>query len=276
MTAHGEWKPNARRVISRIWVLTCFDAGVGEPVGDRGLDHSALLGDPSGELDERLEAAASGPAQPGLEQREGLVGGDAVDLAELFVEQVGAVERLVGLLDPGELGLLAVGEVLGVLPEREPGALELARELRLAFAARLVPDLAADLVERLGRELDDVERVEAELAFGQRSATGPVIQAAMSQDTSLICLQRSSPSRSRNASVVLRSRPGRAHTSRPVSWSTTTVRYLCPLRWQISSIPIRASPASRSRCGGLVGDPLADPADRPPRDPHQLRDRRLG
>jgi hypothetical protein len=26
----------------------------------------------------------------------------------------------------------------------------------------------------------------------------------------------------------------------------------------------------------LGGDPLADPADRPPRDPHQLRHRRLG
>lgn len=41
-------------------------------------------------------------------------------------------------------------------------------------------------------------------------------------------------------------RPSRAHTSRPVSWSTTTVKYRCPLRQAIPSIPIRRSPPSRS------------------------------
>jgi hypothetical protein len=68
----------------------------------------------------------------------------------------------------------------------------------------------------------------------------------MSADTNSICLQRSSPKASRNASTVRRSRPAAAHTSRPVSWSTTTVRYRCPLRCDISSIPTRRRPASRS------------------------------
>jgi hypothetical protein len=40
---------------------------------------------------------------------------------------------------------------------------------------------------------------------------------------------------------------GTCHTSRPVSWSTTTVRYRCPLRIEISSTPIRLSPANRWR-----------------------------
>ena len=81
-----------------------------------------------------------------------------------------------------ELGRLAVGEVLGVLPDREAGAFELAGELQVALAARLVPDLAADLVERLGGEHHDVERVDARTRrSGTRSAIGPVIQAAMSR-----------------------------------------------------------------------------------------------
>jgi hypothetical protein len=76
-------------------------------------------------------------------------------------------------LDRRELDGLAVGEVLGVLPDREPGAFELAGELQVAVAARVVPDLAADLVQRLGGEHHDVKRVDAPLglraAFGDRS-----------------------------------------------------------------------------------------------------------
>jgi hypothetical protein len=39
-------------------------------------------------------------------------------------EQVGAPEAGVGFLDPGELGFLAAGEVLRVLPQRVAGVLE--------------------------------------------------------------------------------------------------------------------------------------------------------
>ena len=62
--------------------------------------------------------------------------------------------------------MLAGGEVLGVLPQREAGALEVARELGLAAAARLVPDLATDLIKRVGGELDHVERIDAALGVG--------------------------------------------------------------------------------------------------------------
>jgi hypothetical protein len=37
------------------------------------------------------------------------------DLPQVLLEEVGAVERLVDSLDPGELGLLAPGEVVGLL-----------------------------------------------------------------------------------------------------------------------------------------------------------------
>ena len=73
-------------------------------------------------------------------------------------------------LDAGELLPVAFGEPLGVHPEREAGALEFSRESGLAGFASVVPDVAADLVERVGRELDHVERVQADL--GVRAALG--------------------------------------------------------------------------------------------------------
>ena len=135
-----------------------LDGCVGQLVRDRGFDHLALLGDPAGELEEPFQTTSSGPLQPRLEQDQGVLGGDAVDLAQLLGEQVGAVQALVELLDASELELLALGQVPGVLPERELGALELFGELLLALAASLVPDLAADLIERVGGGLDDVPR----------------------------------------------------------------------------------------------------------------------
>jgi hypothetical protein len=76
-----------------------LDARVGEAVTDGRGDPGALLGDRAGELDERLQAAAPRPLQPALEQLDGLRGGEPVDLAQLLLEQVGAVEAGVGLLD---------------------------------------------------------------------------------------------------------------------------------------------------------------------------------
>jgi hypothetical protein len=134
-----------------------LDPGVRQSVAKRRLDPGALLGDGAGEFDERLKPAAAGPSQPRVEQPAGLVESDAVDLAQLLGEQVGAVQPLVELLDAGEFQLLLLGEVARVLPEREAGALELGGELLLALAASLVLDLAADVVERVGGELDEVD-----------------------------------------------------------------------------------------------------------------------
>ena len=81
----------------------------------------------------------------------------------------------VGFRDPRELLALAVGEVVGVLPECVAGVLEPAGVTRgdplavavaggLSLAAGVVPCLAADLVERFGGPLNDVERVCATLS----------------------------------------------------------------------------------------------------------------
>src|SRR6266545_825511 len=63
---------------------------------------------------------------------------------------------------------------------------------------------------------------------GQRASTTLMIQSAPSVDTWVICALRSGPSASKNAFTVFLSRPGAAHTSRPVSWSTTHVMYRWP------------------------------------------------
>ncbi len=62
------------------------------------------------------------------------------------------------------------------------------------------------------------------MAFGARRATVSAIHWAASADTCVISAARLSPRASKNRFSVAESRPGAAHTSRPVSWSTTTVR----------------------------------------------------
>jgi hypothetical protein len=79
----------------------------------------------------------------------------------LLLEQVGPVERAVGVLDLRELRGLAVGEILGVLPQRVAGALEVLGERHVLRLAGFVPDLAADLIQRVGRERNHMERVDA-------------------------------------------------------------------------------------------------------------------
>ncbi len=62
------------------------------------------------------------------------------------------------------------------------------------------------------------------LALGQRLRTTSWIHAAASELTSRMRLLRSGPRNSTNVFSVSSSRPGLAHSSRPESRSTTTVR----------------------------------------------------
>jgi hypothetical protein len=54
-------------------------------------------------------------------------------------------------------------------------------------------------------------------AAGQHSATISAIQSAWSADTWLIAAHRVGPSSSKKVRSVARSRPGAAHSSRPLS-----------------------------------------------------------
>jgi hypothetical protein len=83
--------------------------------------------------------------------------------------------------------------------------------------------------------------------LGQRSATTVAIHSAASALTSRTCWQRAWPRASKKRPSVVASWPGAAHTSRPASWSTTTVRHRWSFLYDTSSMPIRRSPAKRSR-----------------------------
>jgi hypothetical protein len=84
------------------------------------------------------------------------------------------------------------------------------------------------------------------VAWGHCSATARVIHSPMSLETSSSACLRSGPSWAKKRVTVSLSRPSRAQTSSPVSWSTTTVMYRCPTRQESSSIPARLSVSSGS------------------------------
>jgi hypothetical protein len=66
------------------------------------------------------------------------------------------------------------------------------------------------------------------MALGQRSATTSPMSWAASALTREISLQRVEPRRSKKLLRVARSRPGATHTSRRLSWSTTTLKKRWP------------------------------------------------
>src|SRR5439155_9174444 len=66
MSASGERNPNATRVSRRILAdlgVDRLDTGVGELLGEGGLDAGSVAGDLAGQLDERGDAAAARPPQ---------------------------------------------------------------------------------------------------------------------------------------------------------------------------------------------------------------------
>src|SRR6266700_3003650 len=127
----------------------------------------------SSEFDEFGDAAAGCPGKPAAECVFAFLAVEFQRGAQAFLEQPGAGQQGLGLADPGELGLLVAGEVLGVFPQRVPGALEAAGAVGgdahgpaaaaaggdLPGGPGLPPGLAADLVEGIGGPGDDVERV---------------------------------------------------------------------------------------------------------------------
>jgi hypothetical protein len=158
-SASGERNPNAILVNSRSLVVDALDPGVGKAVDQCGVDPRAMFADRPGELHKRRQLRTPGPSEPGIQQRHAVDALELEDLPELLLEQVGAVERGVGLGDPGQGRHLAFGEVFGVLPDREPGVLQVLGRAALTVLAGCVPHLAADLVQGFGGPLHYVERI---------------------------------------------------------------------------------------------------------------------
>jgi hypothetical protein len=179
--------------------------------------------------------------------------------------------------DPGELGLLAVGEVLGVLPQRVAAALQCLAWPARPILAQQVPDPAAHHVEGLGRPPHDVERVEAQRRVLQLVVAHSPIHSAAS---ALTQLDLGWPVRGRGDRRSTARWPGRG---RP--WPTPAGR--CRDRPRPSDTCGRAdtrshrsrsasSPSKGSRAAWPSARPAGDRADGAPRDPHQLDHRGLG
>ena len=124
MRASGDRNPKAIRVMRRILVLTDSMRPFERPCSIAARIEVRCFDDPALQVDERRDSAATCPADPDIEGLGGLLEGELEDQPEPFLEQVGTVQPGVGLGDPGQFGLLPAGEVLGVLPQRVPGALQ--------------------------------------------------------------------------------------------------------------------------------------------------------
>jgi hypothetical protein len=85
-------------------------------VVEGGVDGLAVSLDAAGQLDEYRDAAAPGPGDPPVQGLFAFLALDRKHMPQTLFEQIGAVQPSVGLGDPGQLGVLAFGEVFGVLP----------------------------------------------------------------------------------------------------------------------------------------------------------------
>ena len=143
-------------------------------MGDGGEDLGAVANDATLLRNERFDAAAPCPGDPSVQCLGGLVDGEFDDRPSAFLEEVGAVEPRVGLGDPRQLHLLAIGEVLRVLPQCVPCASQCQRWsggyggapamgppviAGVTPAAGGVPRFATHGIQCLGGPADDVKRV---------------------------------------------------------------------------------------------------------------------
>src|SRR5215211_5758535 len=153
MSASGDLKPNPTRVSRRILVLTASTRPLDRPwvraawmsARCRAIALASLT-----KAGMRQRLAQASHAWSSTVARTPL---SVTTSPGFFLQQVGAVQAVVDLGDPGELGPLGGGQVAGVLPQRIAGTLELARQGSLPVLAGRVPHLAAHLVQRVGGPL---------------------------------------------------------------------------------------------------------------------------
>ena len=146
-------------------VVEALDDTVGEPGFDVGENIVLVLSNGLGGRDERFEPGARGPGEPSIQFPLGVVeGGLFEDGGEGLLEQVGAVEGGVVLLDRGELIPLLGAEVPGVLEQGVPGLLDRGGFFGSVKLFEVVDLISADLIDSIGSESEDVEEVEDDLS----------------------------------------------------------------------------------------------------------------
>src|SRR5664280_1776748 len=139
------------------------------------------------------------------------------DLTQLLLEQVGPVEAAVDLGDPGQLGRLLLGEVFGFFHNAYRACLR-SRACPPSPSLRAVFQVSRRTSSRASVAHATMWNGSAHrTALGHLSATSSAIHVAASAETCVMAAHRVSPRASKNFASVLRSRPGAAHTNRPLS-----------------------------------------------------------
>jgi hypothetical protein len=85
-----------------------------------GVNGLEVLADFPAELGEFGDASPGGPFQPPVEGVFAVLALELERQPQSFLQQPGPAQVRAGLGDPGELGLLAGGEIAVVLPQRVP------------------------------------------------------------------------------------------------------------------------------------------------------------
>jgi hypothetical protein len=137
-----------------------LDPGIGEPGIESIEDSFPVVFEALGNLLDGLDAATSCPAVPALEQRLGAlsIGGGVEDFAQRLLDAESAVSLEVETSEFVELKNLA----------RAPVVLVLQPDVAGAFEAGVVFDLlAADLVDSLVHQLDNMKLIKGDLSPGQ-------------------------------------------------------------------------------------------------------------
>ena len=205
--------------------VEAFEAAVGEAEADGGEDAVAVAAEGAREPDERRQPRARRPGQPGVEVRGRERGvGEVVEQPQLFAQQEGAVERLVGAAGPRRAcASWRIVWCSGALSSDQRVPL-IQRPVRGVRALVGVPLVAADLV-------DGAVRRGGRRGTGQSRSRRRGRRRGSRAGTRRSCRSRPpgssrlrSPSSSKNACKVALLRPGAHHTIAPVAWSTTVVR----------------------------------------------------
>ena len=254
---------------------------------ERGVDGVAGGGDPASEANERWDPAAARPGQPAIQRILADLAFGNEHVAQAFLEEIRAVQPRVCLGDPGQLLALTIGEFVGVLPQGVAGSLEppgvagghpqrVSVTLGLAGGAGVVPGLAADIIKGFDGPLDDVKRVSAL----NRARTA--LRDDFGDPRGLIGRNmRDSHASDRPETIKEAAQGGAIMTGSGPQQSAGVVID------DDSQIPVAAlvgdliDPDTRQSVQAVAErfnispDPGDDRPHRPPRDPHQLRDRGL-
>jgi hypothetical protein len=146
------------------FVVEAFVPAVGHPAAGGGVDAVAVLAYRARGLDELGGATALRAGAPAVQEVADGVGVEVAGehRAQGLLELVGAPENSAGSLHLPQCLGLCLGEITQVFQQCPAGALEGLGDALIGHLASGLSDLAAQRLERVGSQLDDMEGIEAD------------------------------------------------------------------------------------------------------------------